>query len=121
MLAQNYLKLEQKEKLQKALRTEINGEIREGILILLLLNEGRTQKEIANFLGGSQNTVCYWCVHSDADDLETLKDKRMKENHSKATEKYIETLLKTVEIEPSELKYEFGRWTAQRLATYLEA
>jgi hypothetical protein len=34
--------------------------------------------------------------------------------------KAIETLLETIEIEPQELGYEFGRWTAQRLATYLE-
>ena len=29
-------------------------------------------------------------------------------------------LLETVEKEPQELEYEFGRWSAQRLATYLE-
>ena len=29
-------------------------------------------------------------------------------------------LLKTAEKEPEELGYEFGRWTAKRLATYLE-
>ena len=34
--------------------------------------------------------------------------------------KAIETLLETIEIEPQELGYEFGRWTAQRLAKYLE-
>jgi transposase len=44
----------------------------------------------------------------------------MKGNHQKATEKYIEILLKTIEKEPSELGYEFARWSAQRLATYLE-
>ena len=44
----------------------------------------------------------------------------MKGNHQKATEKYIEILLETVEKEPQELGYEFGRWSAQRLATYLE-
>lgn len=120
MPAKNHLKPEQKEKLQKALKREQNGEIRERILILLLLNEGRTQQEIANFLGCSKNTVCYWCVQGDPDNLETLKDQRMKGNHSKATEEYIEILLKTGEIEPSELGAEFGRWTAQRLATYLE-
>jgi hypothetical protein len=33
---------------------------------------------------------------------------------------YIETLLETIEKEPKEFGYEFGRWTAQRLATYLK-
>ena len=44
----------------------------------------------------------------------------MKENHKKATDKYIEVLLETIEKNPQRLGYNFGRWTAQRLATYLE-
>ena len=44
----------------------------------------------------------------------------MKGNHRKATDKYKETLLETIEIEPQELGYDLARWTAQRLATYLE-
>ena len=43
----------------------------------------------------------------------------MKGNHQKATDKYIEILLEVVEKEPQELGYEFGRWSAQRLATYI--
>jgi transposase len=120
MPAKNYLKPEQKEKLQKALKEEDNAEIRERILILLLLNDGKTQAEIASFLGCGTKKVSYWCVHGDAENLETLKDKRMKGNHIKATEEYINLLLETVEKEPGELGYEFGRWTAKRLATYLE-
>lgn len=120
MPAKNHLTNEQKKELQKTLKTEENGEIRERILILLLLNDGKTQKEIAEFVGCSQNKVCYWCVHGDPENLESLKDKRMDGNHHKATEKYIETLLETVDKNPEELGYEFGRWSAQRLAVYLE-
>ena len=120
MPAKNHLTSEQKEKLQKALKREENGNIRERILILLLLNDGKTQQDIAEFVGCSKNKVCYWCVHGDPDNLESLKDERMKGNHQKATEKYIEILLETIEKEPQELGYEFGRWSAQRLATYLE-
>jgi transposase len=120
MPAKNHLTSEQQEKLQKALKREENGEIRERILILLLLNDGETQQEIAKFIGCSKNKVCYWCVHGDPDNLESLKDERMKGNHQKATEEYIEILLETVDKEPQEFGYEFGRWTAKRLATYLE-
>lgn len=120
MPAKGYLSNQQQEKLQKLLKQEENGEIRERILILLLLNDGKTQQEIAKFIGGSKNKVSYWCVHGDPEKLESLKDERMKGNHQKATEKYIEILLETIEKEPSELGYEFGRWSAQRLATYLE-
>ncbi|NEP37212.1 MAG: IS630 family transposase, partial [Moorea sp. SIO1G6] len=51
MPAKNYLTQEQKTILQKALKIEENGNIRERILILLLLNSGKTQLEIAEVLG----------------------------------------------------------------------
>mgnify|MGYP003402546420 CR=1 FL=1 len=120
MPAKNHLKSEQVKNLQKALKQEENSEVRERILILLLLNNGKTQKEISEFIGCSQNKVCFWCVHGDPDNLESLKDDRMKGNHHKATEEYIEILLETVDKDPQELGYEFGRWSHQRLATYLE-
>jgi transposase len=120
MPAKNHLNSEQLEKLKKALKEENNGNIRERILILLLLNDGKTQAKIAEFLGCSLNKVSYWCVHGDPENLESLKDERMKGNHKKVTDKYIEILLETIDKEPEKLGYEFGRWTAQRLATYLE-
>ncbi len=57
MPAKNHLTSEQVEKLQKALKVEENGNIRERILILLLLNDGKTQARIAEFLGCSLNKV----------------------------------------------------------------
>ena len=44
----------------------------------------------------------------------------MEGNSKKATDEYITLLLKTVDQDPSDLGYDLGRWTAQRLATYLE-
>jgi hypothetical protein len=44
MLAKNHLNSEQVKKLQQSLKQEENGEIREKKLILLLLNDGKTQK-----------------------------------------------------------------------------
>jgi transposase len=38
----------------------------------------------------------------------------------KATEDYIELLLKVIELAPSEFGYEFGKWTTERLSTYLQ-
>jgi transposase len=120
MPAKNYLCQEQVEQLQKALKQEENGDIRERVLILLLLNDGKTQAKIADFLGISLNKVSYWCIQGDPENLETLRDKRMNGNHKKITDKYIEILLETIEKEPQELGYEFGRWSTARLATYLE-
>ena len=59
-------------------------------------------------------------MHGDPDHLDSLRDKREQGNYRKATEQYIELLLKVVALSPSELGYEFGRWTAERLSTYLE-
>ena len=59
MPAQNHLNSQQIEKLQKALREEEKANVREKILILLLLNDGKTQSKIADFLGCSINKVSY--------------------------------------------------------------
>lgn len=84
------------------------------------MNDGRTQKEIATLIGCSRRTVAYWCVHGDPDTIESLEDGRRKREYRKANQVYVDKLLETVEKEPSELGYEFGRWTAERLSTYLE-
>jgi len=119
MPVKNFLSQEQKQRLQQALREEERPELRERVLMLLLMNEGKTYEQIAGFIGCSQRTVGYWCVHGDADNLESLKDKRRIGNYRKATDEYIKVLLETIEKEPSELGYEFGRWTGERLSTYL--
>ena len=85
----------------------------------MLLNDGKTQAQISEFLGCSLRTVSYWCIHGDANNLDSLKDKRMKGNYRKATDEYIKILLETIDKDPQEMGYEFGRWTAKRLATYL--
>ena len=84
------------------------------------MNDGITQANIAEFIGCSLKKVSYWCVHGDPENLESLKDRRMQGNNRKATDKYIDILLETIDKDPKELGYEFGRWTTKRLAVYLE-
>ena len=120
MPAREFLNLEQKERLQTLVRGNDCPRIREHALILLLQNDGKTYEEITEFIGCGYRTVAHWCVHGDPDNLETLKDKRQQGNYRKATEQYIELLLKVVELPPKEFGYEFGRWTGERLSTYLE-
>lgn len=115
----NFLTPEQTVHLQQALKENELAHVRERILIILLQNDGKTHQEISRFLGISPRTVAYWCMHADPDKLESLHNKREYEYYRKATTEYIELLLKTVERTPSDLGYEFGRWTAERLATYL--
>jgi len=120
MPAQKFLNPEQVKRLQKELRVSELAHVRERILILLLQNDGRTQVEIADFIGCSVRTVAYWSLHGDPDHLESFNNKRDKEHYRKATPQYIEKLLETIDKDPTELGYEFGRWTAERLSTYLE-
>ena len=119
MPALGFLSQEQKERLQTVVRSADFPRLREHALILLLQNDGKTYEEIADFIGCGYRTVAYWCVHGDPDALDSLKDKRQQGNYRKATEEYIELLLKVAELAPSEFGYEFGRWTANRLSTYL--
>lgn len=119
MPAINFLSLEQKQGLQQALKESDIPEIRERVLMLLLMNDGKTHAEIAAFIGCSRRTVAYWCVHGDPDNIKSLQDQRRTREYRKVTPAYLELLLETIEKEPNELGYEFGRWTGERLATYL--
>jgi transposase len=120
MPAKGYLNKSQKENLQKALSESDDPKLTQRILMLLLMNDGKTYQEISDWLGCSYRSVAYWCVHGDPDKLETLLDGRSQGNYRKATEEYIKLLMETVEKEPTELGYEFGRWTTARLSTYME-
>ena len=119
MPAKGFLNFEQKERLQTVVRCDDCPRLREHALILLLQNDGKTYAEIADFIGCGYRTVAYWCVHGDPNNLDTLRDKRQQGNYRKATEEYIDLLLKVSEKEPSEFGYEFGRLTVERLSTYL--
>ena len=120
MPAKNCLSSSEKKNLQEALKIEENYKIRERIWMFLLLDDGKTYKEIAELIGCSQRRVAYWCVHGDPANLESLEDGRKKGNYKKATDKYIEILLEIVDKEPKEFGYEFGRWTGKRLSEHLE-
>ena len=120
MPAKNHLSQEQKERLLKELKEHENPYVREKILILLLMNDGKTYQEISDFLDIAYPTVAYWAVHGDPDNLESFLDGRREGNFRKVTKEYENLLLEVIEKEPTEYGYEFGRWTAARLATYLE-
>ncbi|MBD2564395.1 MULTISPECIES: helix-turn-helix domain-containing protein [Nostoc] len=81
--------------------------MRERALILLLMNEGRTQEEIALIIGFYRRTVAYWCVYGDPNTIESLEDGRIKREYRKANQVYIDKLLETVDKHPRELGYEF--------------
>ncbi len=120
MPAKNHLSEEQKERLLKTLKEHKNPYVREKILILLLMNDGKTYQEISKFLNIAYPTVAYWAVHGDPDNLESFLDGRREGNFRKVTKEYEDILLEVIEKEPTEYGYDFGQWTAARLATYME-
>lgn len=85
MPAKNHLSQEQKERLLKAMKEDENPQIREIVLILLLINDGKTYQEIAKFIGISYPTVADWAVHGDPDKMESFIDGRSQGNFRKAT------------------------------------
>lgn len=119
MPAKGHLRRSQRETLVSELKESNSPQLTQRILILLLMDDGKTYQEISDFLGCGYRTVAYWCVHGDPDNLESLRDGREKGNYQKVTEEYIDLLMETIEKDPTELGYEFGRWSTARLATYL--
>ena len=119
MPVSNFLSKEQKKSLRKALKEDSCPHFREHILIMLLANDGKTQQQVSDFLGCSLRTVSYWFTHRDPDNLESFRDGRGAGNHQKVTPEYVNLLFELIEKEPTELGYEFGRWTAQRLSEHL--
>jgi transposase len=119
MTIKNFLTPTQKKDLQKELKYSKYPEVRERILILLLRNEGRTQAEMAEFLGCSRRTVAYWCTHGDPNDIVSLQDRKHQGNNRKITDEYYHKLLESAQKDPLELGLDFEKWTANRLANYM--
>ncbi len=119
MPAKDFLSAMQKKRLQKALRESGCSHFRERVLMLLLLNDGKTYSEISGFIGCSYRTVAYWCVHGDPDQLDSLRDQREHGNFRKATEEYIQLLIEVTKKSPNQLGYECSNWSGERLANYL--
>ena len=120
MPAPNHLSQKQRQNLLKIFRESESPLIRNRVMILLLMNDGKTYEEISDFLQISYPTVAYWAMQADPDQPESFTDGRSKGNFRKATEQYINLLLKIVDNKPSKYGYQFGSWTAEKLVNHLE-
>ena len=80
MSAKDFLKPTQKEQLQKILRESDQSHLREGCLILLLINHGMTAREITDLLGCSYRTVAYWSFQGVPENWENLPSQQEPEN-----------------------------------------
>ena len=120
MPAHNHLSPNQKQRLIKLLKESEDNYVRKKVLILLLINDEKTYRQISEFMEIAYTTVAYWSVHGDPENLDTFLDKRSPEIFRKVTPESQQILIDTIEKAPEEYGYEFGRWTAARVATYLE-
>lgn len=89
MSTKGFLNSVQKEQLQKALRESNDPDLREGSLILLLLNEGRTAREIIQLIGCSYRTVAYWNFQGIPNNFEAPKTQQKPRKFDKAEEVFI--------------------------------
>ena len=122
MPIKNFLTELQKTNLQKALKESEDRNFRQRILMLLIMNDGKSYAEISKLLECEYNNVAYWCYYGNPDNLESLKDKKQKENKietTKASLQYIDLLIETIDEKSGEYKYEFRRWTTGKLAQVL--
>jgi hypothetical protein len=84
MPAKNHLSQNQKQRLIKLLKESDDNYVREKVLILLLINDGKTYREISEFMEIAYTTVAYWSVHGDPDNLDSFLDKRSPEIFAKS-------------------------------------
>jgi hypothetical protein len=86
MPTKNFLSSETNETLQQALKEHEHPDIRQRALIVLLLNNGNIQAQIAELIGCSLRKIACGRIHGDPENLDSFKDDRMKGNYRKATE-----------------------------------
>ena len=72
MPAKNHLSQSQKQRLIKLLKESDDNYVREKVLILLLINDGKTYREISEFMEIAYTTVAYWSVHGDPDNWDSF-------------------------------------------------
>ena len=89
-------------------------------MIIRLLHEGNSPKEVAQLMAISQPTVYSWHHRWQESGLEGLANRAKSGRPRKAAETYVSLLEKVIEQDPQELGYNFTLWTITRLRLHLE-
>jgi transposase len=104
-----------------AIKHDKRPEVRHRAMGLRLLHEGKSPKEVAEFLSVSQPTVYDWHHRWQREGLEGLANRPKPGRPVKATDSYVALLEEAVEQDPQELGYAFSIWTTERLRLHLKA
>jgi transposase len=105
----------------EAIKHDKRPEVRQRAMGLRLLQEGKSPKEVAEFLGVSQPTIYDWHHRWQREGLEGLANRAKPGRPVKATDNYVAQLEEAVEQDPQDLGYAFSIWTTERLRLHLKA
>jgi transposase len=105
----------------KAIKHDKRPEVRQRAMGLRLLHEGKSPKEVAEFLSVSQPTVYDWHHRWHRQGVEGLANRPKTGRPVKANQSYVELLEQVVERDPQDLGYAFSIWTTERLRLHLKA
>ena len=104
----------------KAIKHDKRPEVRHRAMGLRLMHEGKSPKEVAEFLGVSQPTVYDWHHRWQREGVDGLANRPKPGRPAKATDSYVKQLEEAVEQDPQALGYSFSIWTAERLRLHLK-
>ncbi|WP_017652219.1 helix-turn-helix domain-containing protein [Fortiea contorta] len=108
----------QRKALLKTLQTNLQPEYQRRIEIMLLADMGKTQAQICESLGCSQEMARYWIGIAEAG-LAHKWNERPIGRPKIVNHQYIERLKELVNHSPRDYGYAFGYWTAQWLSKHL--
>jgi transposase len=108
----------QRKALLKSLQANLQPEYHRRIKIMLLADMGKSQTQICEILGCSQEMARYWIGIAEAG-LAHKWNERPIGRPKIVNHQYIERLKELVSHSPREYGYAFGYWTAQWLSKHL--
>jgi transposase len=108
----------QRKVLLKNLHLNLQPEYCRRLQIMLLADQGKSQTQICQMLGCSQEMARYWSAVAQAGLAHTWQERPIGRPKT-INDQYIERLKELVSHSPSEYGYAFGCWTAQWLSKHL--
>ncbi|MDZ8024884.1 MAG: transposase [Nostoc sp. SerVER01] len=108
----------QRKALLKNLQANLQAEYRRRIEIMLLADMGKSQSQICEILGCSQEMARYWIGIAEAGMAHKWNERPIGRPKT-VNDRYIERLKELVNNSPREYGYAFSYWTAQWLSKHL--
>jgi transposase len=109
----------QRKQLQKSLQNQNLSQLhRQGILIMLLTDEGKSQTEICTELGCSAATASRWILLAKSGNAHQWREHR-RGRRKTLQDEHLERLQELASCSPRDYGYAFNRWTGAWLAKHL--